>query len=89
MQFGQTRPRGFLRVRLEQFFWLTEAMRFDDDGTLVELPATEQVRALIEARWAEAVATADVPDGEAGDAPAEAGPRRVSLPIVRPGLDLF
>jgi Fe-S-cluster containining protein len=50
-QFGTARPRGFLRVRLEQFFWLVESLRFNPDGTLMELPSTERLRNDIEERW--------------------------------------
>lgn len=55
VQFGRSRPRGFMRVRLEQFLWMTDAMRFDEDGTLVEVPPVERLRELVEARWLEAV----------------------------------
>jgi Fe-S-cluster containining protein len=66
VQFGQSRPRGFLRVRLEQFFWMVESMRFDDDGALIELSTTERMREIVEQRWLEAVEAAD--DGAAEDA---------------------
>jgi hypothetical protein len=54
-QFGAPRPPGFLRIRLEQFFWLVEAIGFDGDGAIVELPPTEQLREVVEERWRQAV----------------------------------
>jgi Fe-S-cluster containining protein len=77
VQFGHARPAGFMRVRLEQFFWMTEAMSFDESGMLVELPRTEQIRELVEARWRDAV-------HEAADVPVATEPERIRLPIYSP-----
>lgn len=77
VQFGQPRPRGFMRVQLEQFFWMVETMRFDDDGTLRELPTTEQMRQVVEARWVEAVYSA----AEAGPEPPPEPRPRIHLPL--------
>ena len=71
VQFGQARPRGFLRLQLEQFFWMTEALRFDDDGTLLELPGVERLRELVEARWGEAVDAASARAAASGAAGAD------------------
>lgn len=57
-QFGRTRPRDFLRVQLEQFFWVTEALGFDEDGQITECPSVSQLCALVEERWRAEVATA-------------------------------
>jgi len=63
-RFGKQRPRGFLRVRHEQYPWLLEAVRFDDEGQLTHLPPTETLREHIETRWREALsaAAAEAPD---------------------------
>jgi Fe-S-cluster containining protein len=55
VHFGLPRPQGFLRVRLEQFRWLVEAIRFDEHGDVIELPATDSLRAHVEQRWSEAL----------------------------------
>jgi Fe-S-cluster containining protein len=85
-QFGRERPRGFLRVRLEQFPWLVETMGFAEDGTIEHLPATEELRRYIERRWQEAVAVAEE-DALVASAPeaagtAEAGPARAPAVIA-------
>ena len=65
-QFGAPRPEAFMRIRLEQFFWLVEALRFDDDGGIVALPGTEQLREVVEDRWRSAVvaAAAELSEGD-------------------------
>jgi hypothetical protein len=55
VQFGQSRPPGYLRVQLEQFNWLTESLGFAPDGTIATMPDTDALRAHIETRWSEAV----------------------------------
>lgn len=83
VQFGQVRPRGFLRVRLEQFFWMVEAMQFDDGGALVEMPPTERMREFVEARWLEAVYDAARPDAEpTSDADSAVAPGEPELVIA-------
>lgn len=57
-QFGEVRPERFMRIRLEQFFWMVDALAFDADGGLVELPPTDQLREIVEERWRDAVTTA-------------------------------
>jgi len=57
VQFGQTTPPGFLRVQLEQLYWLTETVQFAPDATIVALPSTDELRAHIERRWSETVAS--------------------------------
>lgn len=57
VNFGQPRPPGFLRIQLEQFYWLTETVDFAPDGTIVQMPVTEELRAHIETRWSQNVAS--------------------------------
>lgn len=57
-QFGVARPERFMRIRLEQFFWMVDALAFDAEGGLVDLPPTERLRAAVEQRWRDAVAVA-------------------------------
>lgn len=71
VQFGQSRPRGFMRVRLEQFFWMTETMQFDEGGAIVQLPPLEQMRHAVEQRWSEAIQDAARETREAATAEAE------------------
>jgi hypothetical protein len=77
VQFGQTAPPGFLRVQLEQLYWLTEAVRFAEDGSIAQLPSTEELRAHVEWRWSEAVASqiaaAGASPGELAHAETESG----------------
>lgn len=56
IQFGLPRPPGFLRVGLEQFKWLTECFKFDQDGIVVGLPSVDMLRSRIEAGWCEETA---------------------------------
>jgi Fe-S-cluster containining protein len=56
VRFGDPRPPGFVRLRLEQFRWFVEQIRFDAEGAILGLPATEPLRSHIEVRWREAVA---------------------------------
>lgn len=53
VQFGLPRPENFLRVRLEQFPWLTECFPFDAQGNITAMPPTEVIRQHIESRWQE------------------------------------
>lgn len=50
VEFGVTRPPGFMRVRLEQFAWLAECFGFDQYGAIVRRPSTEELREHIEAQ---------------------------------------
>lgn len=59
-QFGLPRPAGFLRLRLEQFAWLAECFRFDQQGIIVQAPPTADIRAHVEARWRETRAAESV-----------------------------
>jgi Fe-S-cluster containining protein len=74
VSFGQPRPPGFLRVQLEQFYWLTETVGFAPDGTIVQMPATEELRAHVETRWSHNVASqlvaAEPPVTESSEPPA-------------------
>lgn len=47
-QYGQPRPEGFLRVRLEQFDALVGAFRFDESGGIVEMSPVESLAARID-----------------------------------------
>jgi hypothetical protein len=60
-QFGVPRPRGYMRIQLEQFFWMAEACSFDEEGVIVAMPTVEELRATIEARWCEEVHAAGEP----------------------------
>jgi Fe-S-cluster containining protein len=82
VQFGQTAPPGFLRVQLEQLYWMTETVRFADDGTITQLPSTEELRAHVEGRWSETVAAQLVaaPEDEVITRPAIAVPEVVAVP---------
>lgn len=51
INFGLPRPAGFLRVKLEQFRWLTECFQFDQTGAIVQFPATDMIRDYIEEQW--------------------------------------
>ena len=51
VHFGDERPAGYVRVRLEQFVALTPLFRFDGTGSVVEVPGPEAVRGAIEAHW--------------------------------------
>lgn len=57
-QFGTPRPQGFMRINLEQFFWLVEPLGFDESGNVTRMPPTEELRRHIERRWREAVLAA-------------------------------
>lgn len=56
VNFGLPRPPAFLRVRLEQWKWLTECFQFDQFGQVLGVPPVADIRAHIEARWHEAMA---------------------------------
>jgi hypothetical protein len=51
VNFGMPRPPGFLRVKLEQFDWLTESFGFDQNGNIVEGLPTKVLRGYIEEKW--------------------------------------
>lgn len=50
-QFGVPRPRDFMRVKLEQFYWLVEPMEFDKYGNITYMPSAEALRGHIEQEW--------------------------------------
>jgi Fe-S-cluster containining protein len=71
VQFGEPRPPGFLRLQLDQFFWMVDAIMFDADGAILDMPAMERMRRVIESRWYEAVnapAADSAATPDAGDA---------------------
>ena len=49
-EYGQARPDGFLRVRLEDFEALARAFRFDESGAVVEAPSVEALAAQLDGR---------------------------------------
>ncbi len=51
INFGLPRPPDFLRVRLEQFEWLADCFKFDQNGTIIQFPDTETIRDKIEQEW--------------------------------------
>lgn len=51
VNFGMPRPPGFLKIKLEQFKWLTECFEFDQHGNVTQFPSTETVRSYIEEKW--------------------------------------
>ncbi len=51
IDFGEPRPPGFLRVTLPEFDSLTKCFRFDKNGVVVGMPATEDIRNYIEEGW--------------------------------------
>lgn len=51
VQFGLPRPAGLVRIRLEEFPWLTECFRFDAFGTAVDRLPVEAIREHIEDHW--------------------------------------
>jgi hypothetical protein len=54
-QFGVPRPNDFVRIKLEQFYWLVEPIEFDKHSNITYLPSTEELRRHIERRWHETV----------------------------------
>lgn len=50
-QFGQARPAGFMRVRLEQWEWLVGSLAYNEDGTILAIPPLEELRLSVEAQW--------------------------------------
>ena len=50
-QFGLPRPNGFVRIKLEQFEWLTECFGLDEAGAIVQFPTVEFIRNHVEQRW--------------------------------------
>jgi hypothetical protein len=56
VEFGQPRPVGGLRVRLEHYSALTECVAFDDVGLVTEIADTSLMRRHIENRWAQSMA---------------------------------
>ena len=51
-EFGQPRPPGVVRARLEQFDAVLECIRFEADGAVAEILPVEAMRAQVERRWA-------------------------------------
>lgn len=54
-QFGVPRPNDFMRIKLEQFYWMVEPIGFDQQGTITRMPGTEELRRHIESRWHQTV----------------------------------
>jgi hypothetical protein len=50
-RFGLPRPKGFLRVRLEQFAWLAECFEFAQDGEVAGFPSLAAIRQHVEEQW--------------------------------------
>ncbi len=50
-QFGVPRPNDFMRIKLEQFFWLVETIGFDMHGNINHIPTTEEIRLNVERQW--------------------------------------
>jgi Fe-S-cluster containining protein len=50
-QFGVPRPDDFMRIKLEQFYWLVEPMKFDRFGNVTYMPTTEELRRHVEVKW--------------------------------------
>lgn len=59
--FGRPRPDDFLRIRLEQWEWLTECFRFDEFGQVAGPVSVADIRPHIEARWHETLSAAAAP----------------------------
>lgn len=51
VEFGQPRPEGLVRVRLEDFPVFAGGFRFDEHGTVLGVPSSRLLRAAIEASW--------------------------------------
>lgn len=50
-QFGVPRPNNFMRIKLEQFYWLVEPMSFDQYGNITYMPSIEELRQHAERQW--------------------------------------
>jgi Fe-S-cluster containining protein len=55
-RFGQARPEGYLRLKLEQWKWLTECFQFDSFGEIAHFPTFADIRAHVEGRLREGTA---------------------------------
>ncbi|MCC6994376.1 MAG: hypothetical protein IT370_07085 [Deltaproteobacteria bacterium] len=77
-RFGLPRPKDFMRVRLEQFFWMVDSIAFDPDGVVVDMPQVERMRLYIEHQWRATLASLDAPPEAA--APAAAASAAASAP---------
>lgn len=73
-RFGTPRPHGLLRVRLEQFAWLAEACPLDENGNIVAVPPTEDLRQYVEAQWRTAVTSAMAAQSMTPEPPGENAP---------------
>ena len=51
VDFGRPRPPAYVRIRLEQFDWLTACFQFDQDGLITQRPTAEIIRQHIETQW--------------------------------------
>lgn len=51
--FGKEKPDGFLRVDLEEFNWLIETFRFDEQGNIIDAYDIRSLRSHIEAKTEE------------------------------------
>ena len=50
-RFGQARPEGYLRLKLEHWKWLTECFQFDQFGEIAKFPSFAEIRSHIEDSW--------------------------------------
>lgn len=65
-QFGAPRPNDFMRIRLDQFYWLVEPIGFDQHGNITYMPQVEDLRQHVENRLGEhpgAQSTTPIPQG--------------------------
>jgi Fe-S-cluster containining protein len=66
-QFGIPRPESFMRVKLEQFYWLVEPIGFDQFGNITLMPGVEELRQHVERQWHQTVLSqADQAEGAGG-----------------------
>ncbi|WP_428268380.1 hypothetical protein [Haliangium sp.] len=80
-QFGVPRPAGLFRFRLEQWHWVVESFKFDDNGVIVEGPSTDRLRRHVEERWrAEVMAAAQASGADADTAATSSEPEMTKEP---------
>lgn len=56
-EFGQARPPGGVRIRLDHYEALTDCVAFDADGAVTAIAPVEAIRAHVETRWRETAST--------------------------------
>ena len=57
-RYGQARPDGYIRLKLEHWHWLTECFQFDQFGAIAKAPSFAEIRGHIEASWRDALSQA-------------------------------